>query len=154
MYELACRSLSSPHTCHATAELSPTIDAFHFTLQDQRRSLPTSIVSMLFTGSRYIVAGVTLLIAYIALTSQIFVFVPWLMSISLRRTLQVLVPFNIGVGFIYWHYYLACTTEPGSPPLGWGVRPPWLYTFFVSDHCQLAGVSRLQALTPPVDRLT
>ncbi|KAF9282481.1 Palmitoyltransferase [Mortierella alpina] len=81
---------------------------------------PTSIVSMLFTGSRYIVAGVTLLIAYIALTSQIFVFVPWFMSISLRRTLQVLVPFNIGVGFIYWHYYLACTTEPGSPPPGWG----------------------------------
>ncbi|KAF9950706.1 Palmitoyltransferase [Mortierella alpina] len=76
---------------------------------------------MLFTGSRYIVAGVTLLIAYIALTSQIFVFVPWLMSISLQRTLQVLVPFNIGVGFIYWNYYLACTTEPGSPPPGWGV---------------------------------
>ncbi|CAO3568185.1 unnamed protein product [Mortierella alpina] len=75
---------------------------------------------MLFTGSRYIVAGVTLLIAYIALTSQIFVFVPWSMTISLQRTLQVLVPFNIGVGFIDWHYYLACTTEPGSPPPGWG----------------------------------
>ncbi|KAG0207868.1 Palmitoyltransferase [Mortierella sp. GBA30] len=79
---------------------------------------------MLFTGSRYIVAGVTLLIAYIALTSQIFVFVPWLMSISLKRTFQVLVPFNIGVGFIYWHYYLACTTEPGSPPPGWGETEP------------------------------
>ncbi|KAF9185915.1 Palmitoyltransferase [Haplosporangium sp. Z 767] len=75
---------------------------------------------MLFTGSRYIVAGVTLLIAYIAITSQIFVFIPWLWSISIERTLQVLVPFNIGVAFIYWHYYLACTTEPGSPPPGWG----------------------------------
>ncbi|KAF9215273.1 Palmitoyltransferase [Podila verticillata] len=76
---------------------------------------------MLFTGSRYIVAGVVLLIAYIALTSQIFVFIPWLMRISLQRTLTVLIPFNIGVAFIYWHYYLACTTEPGSPPRGWGV---------------------------------
>ncbi|KAF9131721.1 Palmitoyltransferase [Mortierella sp. 14UC] len=76
---------------------------------------------MLFTGSRYIVAGVTLLIAYIAITSQVFVFVPWLMSISVRTTLLVLVPFNIGVGFIYWHYYLACTTEPGTTPPGWGV---------------------------------
>ncbi|KAG0259200.1 Palmitoyltransferase [Mortierella polycephala] len=75
---------------------------------------------MLFTGSRYIVAGVTLLIAYIAITSQIFVFIPWLWSISIERTLQVLVPFNIGVALIYWHYYLACTTEPGSPPPGWG----------------------------------
>ncbi|KAF9406039.1 Palmitoyltransferase [Podila epigama] len=76
---------------------------------------------MFFTGSRYIVAGVVLLIAYIALTSQIFVFIPWLMRISLQRTLTVLIPFNIGVGFIYWHYYLACTTEPGSPPPAWGV---------------------------------
>ncbi|KAF9910867.1 Palmitoyltransferase [Linnemannia zychae] len=76
---------------------------------------------MLFTGSRYIVAGVTLLIAYIAITSQVFVFVPWLLSISVRTTVQVLVPFNIGVGFIYWHYYLACTTEPGTTPPGWGV---------------------------------
>ncbi|KAK3845147.1 MAG: DHHC palmitoyltransferase-domain-containing protein [Linnemannia gamsii] len=75
---------------------------------------------MLFTGSRYIVAGVTLLIAYIAITSQVFVFIPWLMSISVRTTFQVLVPFNIGVVFIYWHYYLACTTEPGTTPLGWG----------------------------------
>ncbi|KAG0370612.1 DHHC palmitoyltransferase-domain-containing protein [Gamsiella multidivaricata] len=75
---------------------------------------------MQFTGSRYIVAGVTLLIAYIALTSQIFVFIPWFRTISLTRTLQVLVPFNIGVAFIYWNYYLACTTEPGSPPPGWG----------------------------------
>ncbi|KAG0297364.1 Palmitoyltransferase [Linnemannia gamsii] len=76
---------------------------------------------MLFTGSRYIVAGVTLLIAYIAITSQVFVFIPWLMSISVQTTFMVLVPFNIGVGFIYWHYYLACTTEPGSTPPEWGV---------------------------------
>ncbi|KAF8945332.1 Palmitoyltransferase [Haplosporangium gracile] len=76
---------------------------------------------MLFTGSRYIVAGVTLLIAYITITSQVFVFIPWLMSISVQTTFMVLVPFNIGVGFIYWHYYLACTTEPGSTPPGWGV---------------------------------
>ncbi|KAF9099410.1 Palmitoyltransferase [Mortierella sp. AD031] len=76
---------------------------------------------MLFTGSRYIVAGVTLLIAYIAITSQVFVFIPWLLSISVEWTFMILVPFNIGVGFIYWHYYLACTTEPGSTPPGWGV---------------------------------
>ncbi|KAG0331216.1 Palmitoyltransferase [Podila horticola] len=76
---------------------------------------------MFFTGSRYIVAGVVLLIAYIAVTSQIFVFIPWLMHISLQRTLTVLIPFNMGVACIYWHYYLACTTEPGSPPRGWGV---------------------------------
>ncbi|KAG0249917.1 Palmitoyltransferase, partial [Linnemannia exigua] len=76
---------------------------------------------MLFTGSRYIVFGVTLLIAYIAITSQVFVFIPWLMSISARTTFLVLVPFNIGVGFIYWHYYLACTTEPGTTPPGWGM---------------------------------
>ncbi|KAF9923212.1 Palmitoyltransferase [Linnemannia zychae] len=76
---------------------------------------------MLFTGSRYIVAGVTLLIAYISITSQVFVFIPWLMSISVQKTFLILIPFNIGVGFIYWHYYLACTTEPGTPPPGWGV---------------------------------
>lgn len=78
---------------------------------------------MQFTGNRYIVGGVTLLIAYIALSSQIFVFIPWLRAISLERTLQVLVPFNIGVGLIYWNYYLACTTDPGMTPSGWGVRP-------------------------------
>ncbi|KAG0050876.1 Palmitoyltransferase [Gryganskiella cystojenkinii] len=75
---------------------------------------------MFFTGSRYIVAGVTLLIAYIAITSQLFVFIPWLKTISSTRMFQVLGPFNLGVAFIYWHYYLACTTEPGSPPPGWG----------------------------------
>jgi hypothetical protein len=77
---------------------------------------------MFFTGSRYIVAGVTLLIAYIAITSQLFVFVPWLRTISTTRMLQVLGPFNLGVALIYWNYYLACTTEPGSPPPGWGVN--------------------------------
>ncbi|KAG0005778.1 Palmitoyltransferase [Entomortierella chlamydospora] len=75
---------------------------------------------MQFTGSRYIVAGVTLLIAYLAITSQVFVFIPWLSTISLKRTLQVLVPFNFGVFLIYWNYYLACVTDPGSPPPGWG----------------------------------
>ncbi|KAG0305024.1 Palmitoyltransferase [Dissophora globulifera] len=75
---------------------------------------------MQFTGNRYIVGGVTVLIAYIALTSQVFVFIPWLWSISVTRTLQVLVPFNIGVLFIYWNYYLACTTDPGTTPPGWG----------------------------------
>lgn len=83
---------------------------------------------MQFTGSRYIVAGVTLLIAYIALSSQIFVFIPWLWTISLARTLQVLIPFNMGVGFIYWNYYLACTTDPGMTPVGWGVsHPPFFF---------------------------
>ncbi|KAG0004694.1 Palmitoyltransferase [Modicella reniformis] len=76
---------------------------------------------MLFTGNRYIVVAVTLLITYIALTSQIFVFIPWLRTISLARTLQILVPFNIGVALIYWNYYLACTSDPGTPPAGWGV---------------------------------
>lgn len=85
-------------------------------------------IKMLFTGSRYIVAGVTLLIAYIAITSQVFVFIPWLMSISVQSTFMVLVPFNIGVSFIYWHYYLACTTEPGSTPPGWGVSSIGLYS--------------------------
>ncbi|KAG0246405.1 DHHC palmitoyltransferase-domain-containing protein [Mortierella sp. GBAus27b] len=75
---------------------------------------------MQFTGSRYIVAGVTLLITYISVTSQVFVFIPWLWTISLTRTLQVLVPFNIGVGMIFWNYYLACTTDPGATPPGWG----------------------------------
>ncbi|KAF9210000.1 Palmitoyltransferase [Haplosporangium sp. Z 27] len=75
---------------------------------------------MQFTGNRYIVAGVTLLIAYISISSQVFVFIPWFTTISLKRTLQVLLPFNFGVLLIYWNYYLACTTEPGSPPPGWG----------------------------------
>ncbi|KAG0257789.1 Palmitoyltransferase [Actinomortierella ambigua] len=75
---------------------------------------------MQFTGSRYIVAGVCCLIAYIALTSQIFVFIPWLMLSSLNTTIAVLLPFNLGVFFICWNYYLACTTDPGLPPKGWG----------------------------------
>ncbi|KAF9977916.1 Palmitoyltransferase [Actinomortierella ambigua] len=75
---------------------------------------------MQFTGSRYIVAGVCCLIAFIALTSQIFVFVPWLMLSSFNTTIAVLLPFNLGVFFICWNYYLACTTDPGSPPKGWG----------------------------------
>ncbi|KAI8599885.1 DHHC palmitoyltransferase-domain-containing protein [Dissophora ornata] len=75
---------------------------------------------MQFTGNRYIVGGVVLLIAFIAFTSQFFVFIPWLNSISLTRTLQVLVPFNIGVICIYWNYYLACATDPGTTPPGWG----------------------------------
>ncbi|KAK3837209.1 MAG: zf-DHHC-domain-containing protein, partial [Linnemannia elongata] len=85
-----------------------------------------------------------------AITSQVFVFIPWLMSISVQTAFMVLVPFNIGVGFIYWHYYLACTTEPGSTPPGWGVSSTGLFLLLLKNKTPLPRYCKnCEAFKPP-----
>ncbi|KAL1923655.1 uncharacterized protein VTP21DRAFT_8635 [Calcarisporiella thermophila] len=71
-----------------------------------------------FDFGRLIVVGVTILIAFIAYTSQIFIFWRFLGGWG-RDALYILGPFNIIVLMIFWNYYLACVTDPGRPPKGW-----------------------------------
>ncbi|KZO96328.1 zf-DHHC-domain-containing protein [Calocera viscosa TUFC12733] len=60
-----------------------------------------------------------LLIAFIAYSSQIFLFFPWYGSVVSVEFLWAIVPFNILVGLIWWNYYLVVVTDPGRIPAGW-----------------------------------
>ena len=64
------------------------------------------------------IIGVTLLISFLAYTSQIFIFWNHLGGLNVD-CLKVLIPFNIGVIMIFWNYYLTCTTDPGRVPKDW-----------------------------------
>ncbi|KAH7105036.1 zf-DHHC-domain-containing protein [Auriculariales sp. MPI-PUGE-AT-0066] len=61
----------------------------------------------------------TSLIAFIAYTSQIFVIWPWYGRTFSAELFQMLVPFNILVGILYYNYYLCVKTDPGRVPEGW-----------------------------------
>ncbi|RKP13996.1 DHHC palmitoyltransferase-domain-containing protein [Piptocephalis cylindrospora] len=69
-----------------------------------------------------VVGLVCLLIAFIQLTSQYYVLVPAYGGFGSAETWRKLVPFNVFVGLIWWHYYLACNTDPGRVPKEW--EPP------------------------------
>ncbi|KAI8141092.1 DHHC palmitoyltransferase-domain-containing protein [Fennellomyces sp. T-0311] len=71
---------------------------------------------------RVFVVGVSLLIATIAYSSQIFILLPAMGWWSIRAA-KSLIPFNILVLMVYYNYYLACTTDPGRIPQGW--EPPY-----------------------------
>ncbi|KAI7849007.1 DHHC palmitoyltransferase-domain-containing protein [Circinella umbellata] len=71
---------------------------------------------------RVFIVGVSLLIATIAYSSQIFIFLPAMGWWSIKAA-KSLIPFNLLVLMIYYNYYLACTTDPGPVPQGW--EPPY-----------------------------
>lgn len=65
------------------------------------------------------VTGVTLLIAFIAYTSQIFIIWPWYGREVTVELLVLIGPFNLMVAFLYWNYFLCVYTDPGTPPADW-----------------------------------
>ena len=67
---------------------------------------------------RVFIVGVSLLIATIAYSSQIFIFLPAMGWWSIKAA-KSLIPFNLLVLMIYYNYYLACTADPGPVPQGW-----------------------------------
>ncbi|KAI9226775.1 MAG: DHHC palmitoyltransferase-domain-containing protein [Piptocephalis tieghemiana] len=66
-----------------------------------------------------VVGLVCLLIAFIQFTSQYYVLIPAYGGFESRETWIKLLPFNVLAGFIWWHYYLACSTSPGRVPKEW-----------------------------------
>ncbi|KAI7872791.1 DHHC palmitoyltransferase-domain-containing protein [Spinellus fusiger] len=65
-----------------------------------------------------IVVFVTMIISFVAYTSQIFVL--WnSLGGATSSTFFILTPFNIFVIFIYINYALTCTIDPGTVPLNW-----------------------------------
>ncbi|KAF0460717.1 zf-DHHC-domain-containing protein [Gigaspora margarita] len=72
---------------------------------------------MVNTGRLFII-GVSILIGFLAYTSQIFIFWDFLGGLNVH-CLTVLIPFNISVILIYWNYFLTCTTDPGRVPKDW-----------------------------------
>ncbi|CDS04752.1 hypothetical protein LRAMOSA07282 [Lichtheimia ramosa] len=74
------------------------------------------------------ITGVSLLIATIAYSSQLFILLPAMEWWS-PTAAKLLIPFNLLVLMVYYNYYLACTTDPGRVPSGW--EPP--YSTFQND---------------------
>lgn len=64
------------------------------------------------------ITGVSLLIATIAYSSQLFILLPAMEWWS-PTAAKLLIPFNLLVLMVYYNYYLACTTDPGKVPNGW-----------------------------------
>ncbi|KAI9323516.1 DHHC palmitoyltransferase-domain-containing protein [Dichotomocladium elegans] len=71
---------------------------------------------------RVFVVGVSILIATIAYSSQLFIILPAMEWWSVQSAIA-LIPFNILVLMLYYNYYLACVTDPGKVPAGW--EPPY-----------------------------
>ncbi|KAI8853755.1 DHHC palmitoyltransferase-domain-containing protein [Chytridium lagenaria] len=62
------------------------------------------------------IGGVVFLVTFIPLTSQLFIFWPWLSFRSQRDAVWCLAPFNLAVLSIWVNYYLACTQTPVKSP--------------------------------------
>ncbi|KAL0076875.1 palmitoyltransferase PFA4 [Phycomyces blakesleeanus] len=65
---------------------------------------------------RVVVAVVILLITFLAITAR------WIVLWPAYHDTWMLTPISVGLIFIYYNYYLACTTHPGKIPEGW--EPP------------------------------
>ncbi|ORX94705.1 zf-DHHC-domain-containing protein [Basidiobolus meristosporus CBS 931.73] len=65
-----------------------------------------------------IVAGVSLLIAFLGISCQIFAVIPHYGGLN-TTSISILIPFNILLFFLCWNYYLTCTTDPGMIPQNW-----------------------------------
>ncbi|EJU02573.1 zf-DHHC-domain-containing protein [Dacryopinax primogenitus] len=68
---------------------------------------------------RVLVVVTCFLIAFIAYSSQLFVFYPWYGYTVSVDFIWAMLPFNILVGLIWWNYYLVVWTDPGRIPDGW-----------------------------------
>lgn len=68
------------------------------------------------------VVGVVLLIAFIAYSSQLVLFIPAYGGWN-YTSLTMLLPLNLLVGMVFYNYYLSVTTDPGKIPVHWvGIR--------------------------------
>lgn len=70
-------------------------------------------------GTRLWVTGTSLLMGFIAYSSQLFVIWPWYGRVLSVDLIKLLVPFNLFVAMIWWNYRLVVTTSPGHVPEGW-----------------------------------
>ena len=69
-------------------------------------------------GEKIVILFVCFLITYIPITSQIFVWLPWLHDHH-RNIYLWLIPYNLIILSIWVNYYLVCITSPGHPPPNW-----------------------------------
>ncbi|KIM23222.1 hypothetical protein M408DRAFT_77784 [Serendipita vermifera MAFF 305830] len=74
-------------------------------------------------AGRIWVGSVTVLIAFIAYSSQIFIIWPWYGREFSFELVQLLLPFNLLVAFLYWNYFLCVYTDPGTIPRDWEPNP-------------------------------
>ncbi|KAJ1567747.1 Palmitoyltransferase [Cladochytrium tenue] len=72
-------------------------------------------------GSRAAVVLVLFLISFIPFTSQYYIFYGWLSYTSFTHAVVWLAPFDLAVLSIWVNYALACLTDPGRVPAGFGV---------------------------------
>lgn len=71
-----------------------------------------------WTG-RLWVTGTTLLISWIAYSSQYFIIWPTYRQGITKEALNFLLPFNIIVALIFVNYAVCIRTDPGRVPSGW-----------------------------------
>ncbi|KAJ3159747.1 Palmitoyltransferase [Geranomyces michiganensis] len=71
---------------------------------------------------RAFVVGVLCLILWVPITTQYFIFVPWLAFHMNRPLWLYLGPFNLGIASILLNYYLGVTTDAGRVPADY--EPP------------------------------
>ena len=64
------------------------------------------------------VVGVVLLIAFIAYSSQLVLFIPAYGGWN-YTSFTTLLPLNLLVGMVFYNYYLSVTTDPGKIPVHW-----------------------------------
>ncbi|KAI9012845.1 DHHC palmitoyltransferase-domain-containing protein [Gaertneriomyces semiglobifer] len=69
---------------------------------------------------RLFVIGTTGLIIFVAVSTQYFIFIPWLSFYDDRNIYLWLAPFNLGVASILVNYFLGCRTDPGEVPSEYG----------------------------------
>lgn len=88
--------------------------------QQQLPSSPTPFFAIMLESipGWVFITGVSLLIATIAYSSQLFILLPAMEWWS-PTAAKLLIPFNLLVLMVYYNYYLACTTDPGRVPSGW-----------------------------------
>ncbi|KAI7903905.1 DHHC palmitoyltransferase-domain-containing protein [Cokeromyces recurvatus] len=67
------------------------------------------------------VIGVSILISFIAYSSQLILFLPAYGGWNLKSLIRLL-PLNALVMMVFYNYYLAVVTDPGKIPTGW--EPP------------------------------
>ncbi|KAJ3051460.1 Palmitoyltransferase [Rhizophlyctis rosea] len=74
------------------------------------------------TWGTLFVTGVLVLITFIPVTTQLFIFLPWLAYHRERNPYIWLGPFNILVLSIWVNYFLGVFTDPGKVPVGYDPR--------------------------------
>ena len=74
------------------------------------------------THGSYRITGVVLLMAFLHITPQVFIMLPYYRatrSFTSQQLLHALVPYNVLIAYMYLTYYLCVTSDAGGVPYGW-----------------------------------